>query len=86
MSDETERNLEVARQLVSRWNAGDTDGRFLALYSDDMEMITSWEWPDPSLSGKLEFGVLLNFRDGLIVRHEWVRDPDEARAAIGQGT
>jgi ketosteroid isomerase-like protein len=51
---DVERNLEVVRQLVSRWNAGDT-AAFLELYSDDLEMVTDPDWPDPSLSGRAAF-------------------------------
>jgi ketosteroid isomerase-like protein len=50
MGDE-QRNLEIVRQLVTLWNEGDIDA-FLALYSDDIEMITDPEWPDPDVHGK----------------------------------
>jgi ketosteroid isomerase-like protein len=53
MGDE-ERNLEVVRQLVQRWNDGDMDG-FLALYGEDIEMISDPEWPEPDVIGKEAF-------------------------------
>jgi ketosteroid isomerase-like protein len=49
-----ERNLEVVRQFVQRWNEGDMDG-FLALYADDIEMISDPEWPEPDVIGKEAF-------------------------------
>jgi ketosteroid isomerase-like protein len=36
---------------VALWNEGDIDG-FLALHSDDVELITDPEWPEPSVHGK----------------------------------
>jgi ketosteroid isomerase-like protein len=54
MSQEQQRNVEVARQLAERWNAGDFDG-VLALYDDEIEMIPGPEWPDPPVIGKAAF-------------------------------
>ena len=52
MGDE-QRNLEVVRRLGELWNAGDFDG-VLALYADDVEMVTDPTWPDPPSHGKAE--------------------------------
>jgi ketosteroid isomerase-like protein len=38
-------NLDVARALVDRWNAGDIDG-VVGLYTEDAAMIAGAEWPD----------------------------------------
>ena len=53
MGDE-QRNLEVVRKLGERWNAGDFDG-VLALYHDDVEMVTDPTWPEPPTRGKEAF-------------------------------
>jgi ketosteroid isomerase-like protein len=53
MGDE-QRNLQVVRQIGELWNAGDFDG-VLALYDDDVEMITDPTWPDPPAHGKEAF-------------------------------
>jgi ketosteroid isomerase-like protein len=52
MSDE-QRNLELVQRLVTLWNEGDVDA-FLALHSDDVELITDPEWPDESVTGRAE--------------------------------
>jgi ketosteroid isomerase-like protein len=40
-------NVEVIHELVSRWNAGDFDS-VLDLYTEDAEMHTGPEWPEPA--------------------------------------
>ena len=45
MTDQS-RNVDVVRELVRRWNAGDYDG-ILELYRDDVVMTAGPEWPDP---------------------------------------
>ena len=52
--DDEQRNLQVVRRLGELWNAGDFTG-VLALYDDDVEMITDPDWPDPPAQGKEAF-------------------------------
>ena len=40
-----EKNLEVARRAMERWNAGDLEG-VLDMYSDDAVMHPAAEWPE----------------------------------------
>jgi ketosteroid isomerase-like protein len=40
-------NLDVIRELIERWNAGDFEG-VLDLYAEDAEMHTGPEWPEPA--------------------------------------
>jgi ketosteroid isomerase-like protein len=45
MSEE-QRNKDVVKEMVARWNSGDYDGT-LALYRDDIVMTAAPEWVDP---------------------------------------
>jgi ketosteroid isomerase-like protein len=38
----------IARRLIERWNAGDTEG-VVELYSDDTVMYAGDEWPDQTV-------------------------------------
>ena len=37
------------------------------------------------ISGQMTFSILFTLRDGLVTRHEWFRDPSEARRMAGLG-
>jgi uncharacterized protein (TIGR02246 family) len=45
MSEE-QRNRDVVKEMVARWNSGDYDG-ILSLYTDDIVMTAAPEWVDP---------------------------------------
>jgi ketosteroid isomerase-like protein len=45
MSEE-QRNKDVVKEMVARWNRGDYDGT-LSLYRDDIVMTAAPEWVDP---------------------------------------
>jgi ketosteroid isomerase-like protein len=53
MTDE-HRNLDVVRQIGELWNADDFDG-MLALYAEDVEVVTDPQWPEPPTRGKGDF-------------------------------
>jgi ketosteroid isomerase-like protein len=81
-------SVALIRQLIERWNAGDTEG-VLELYAEDGVMLSGSEWPeqttwrgyDSGVDGRLPMAVVFTVRDGKIARHEWFIDHDRALAA-----
>ena len=71
-------NLELARLLIERWNAGDVDG-VVDLYAEDAAMYAGEEWPDQAEYHGRD-GVRANIEQWLGVWASSVIEPDEIEA------